>query len=296
MLLAFYYVLMFIGLNKVHADDNNVEQAVVTQVEDEPHDADLSNIELGSDPTLPLKLSRRSHRGRERARAGGSDGGRRRPRRPEDDAAERAGAARQRRRHRRPASSRSTRAAASWPGTPGGYRMGIMVAGGFGGRSGSAARSRCSRTAAATPNPRRAVARGLLWFACHQAPDGHWSLNDFQRFAHPRRRLALLQDLRLHLHRTGRPPGRHRRHRLRPAALPGRRLHPQAQPGPQADRLLQDRQGRPGLPHRPAGQGRLLRRRHVLARPGHHRHVRGLRHDLRPHAQERPPSGPSTTS
>ena len=29
-----------------------------------------------------------------------------------------------------------------------------------------------------------AVARGLRWLALHQAPDGHWSLNDFQKFAH----------------------------------------------------------------------------------------------------------------
>ena len=57
MLVAFYFIMAYIGLNRAHADDNNVEVAVVTQVEEDTHDTDLSNIDIGSDPTLQLNYN-----------------------------------------------------------------------------------------------------------------------------------------------------------------------------------------------------------------------------------------------
>ncbi len=65
------------------------------------------------------------------------------------------------------------------PGGP----AGIMEAGGFGGRSG-ATRLKLLRESGGNDASELAVARGLLWLARHQAPDGHWSLDHFDRFYH----------------------------------------------------------------------------------------------------------------
>jgi len=181
MLLAFYFVLTFIGLNEVRADDGAVEQTVQTQVEDEPRD-DVSNIGLGTeadflmnvpvdriedvvvpgqvDPTATLGI----------------------PGAPEDMA-----------RDVPPPPGSGQGPGGGAPSldagngviglAPGGYPTGFITASAFSGRSASA-RAFLVATSGGNAASEACVARGLLWFACHQAPDGHWSLNDFQRFAH----------------------------------------------------------------------------------------------------------------
>jgi hypothetical protein len=68
-------------------------------------------------------------------------------------------------------------------GLPGGVTPGIMRPGGFGGRSGST-REQLVREGGGNRESEAAVARGLLWLAKHQAPDGHWSLHAFDKDGH----------------------------------------------------------------------------------------------------------------
>jgi hypothetical protein len=64
----------------------------------------------------------------------------------------------------------------------GGYAGGINVPGGFAGRSG-ATRERLLQVGGGNERSEQAVAIGLLWLARHQAPDGHWALDNFQAYA-----------------------------------------------------------------------------------------------------------------
>src|SRR5437764_816301 len=64
-------------------------------------------------------------------------------------------------------------------GTLGGMG-GVMQVGGFGGRSGST-RQKMLQEGGGNSISEAAVARGIEWLALHQAPDGHWSLNEFNR-------------------------------------------------------------------------------------------------------------------
>jgi hypothetical protein len=69
------------------------------------------------------------------------------------------------------------------PGTAGifgtaGGSGGLMMAGGFGGRSGST-REKLALQGGGNALSEAAVAAGLLFLARHQAPDGHWSLDQF---------------------------------------------------------------------------------------------------------------------
>ena len=68
-------------------------------------------------------------------------------------------------------------------GTPGGYVGGTGMPGGFSGRSGST-RKQMLQEGGGNAASEAAVANGLLWLACHQAPDGHWSLDHFELYAH----------------------------------------------------------------------------------------------------------------
>jgi hypothetical protein len=63
---------------------------------------------------------------------------------------------------------------------------GIFAPGGFGGRSGST-REKLIADFGGNALSEAAVARGLEWFALHQAADGHWSLHEFHTHAraHP---------------------------------------------------------------------------------------------------------------
>jgi hypothetical protein len=67
-------------------------------------------------------------------------------------------------------------------GLPGGMG-GPLIPGGFGGRSG-ATREQLLREGGGNRESEAAVARGLQWFARHQAPDGHWSLDQFNSHGH----------------------------------------------------------------------------------------------------------------
>jgi hypothetical protein len=66
-------------------------------------------------------------------------------------------------------------------GTVGGSG-GLMMAGGFGGRSG-ATREKLLQEYGGNGLSEAAVASGLEWLAHHQAQDGHWSLHEFNRHA-----------------------------------------------------------------------------------------------------------------
>jgi hypothetical protein len=60
---------------------------------------------------------------------------------------------------------------------------GLRLAGGFGGRS-AATKEQMVKEYGGTGASEAAVGRGLLWLALHQADDGHWSLDGFHRDAH----------------------------------------------------------------------------------------------------------------
>jgi hypothetical protein len=67
---------------------------------------------------------------------------------------------------------------ASLFGDAGGYGGPKMIPGGFAGRSG-ATREQMLREGGGNTVSEAAVAAGLKWLARHQAPDGHWSLDNF---------------------------------------------------------------------------------------------------------------------
>jgi len=89
-----------------------------------------------------------------------------------------------------PGSGGGTGAALLDPNAPGvgnnfgtlGGMGGINAPGGFGGRSG-ATRKKMLAEGGGNSESEAAVARGLLFLALHQSPDGSWSLNNFNRFA-----------------------------------------------------------------------------------------------------------------
>ena len=91
---------MFIGLDKAPARRHHRRAPSSPRSMRTPHDTDLSNIDIGSDPTLQLNYN--VDRIEDVSVPGPVDptAGRRHPRRPRGDAAERPGAARRRRRHR----------------------------------------------------------------------------------------------------------------------------------------------------------------------------------------------------
>ena len=125
------------------------------------------------------------------------------------------------------------------------------------------------------PRGDRAVAAALDWLARHQGLDGGWSLDYHDRCKDPS------------CTGVGDFPLRGRGHRPGTAALPGGGAN-----APVPRPLSESCQSRAGLaPQPPEADGRSLRGRiaDVLARPGHDRAVRGLRHDRR---QQASPAGP----
>lgn len=91
-----------------------------------------------------------------------------------------------------PGTGRGTGGAADLPGLPGGGVVdpnlmkggfgGLKVSGGFGGRSG-ATRERLVTEGGGSKASEAAVAKGLMWLALHQAPQGHWALDQFNLHA-----------------------------------------------------------------------------------------------------------------
>jgi hypothetical protein len=67
-------------------------------------------------------------------------------------------------------------------GDMGGYG-GKMIPGGFTGRS-AATREKLEIEGGGNTKSRAAVAAGIKWLVNHQSPDGHWSLNHYERFGH----------------------------------------------------------------------------------------------------------------
>ena len=57
MIAAFLFILNFVGLGKAPASDAAPDSAVITQVDEDLHDTDLTNIDIGSDPTLQLNYN-----------------------------------------------------------------------------------------------------------------------------------------------------------------------------------------------------------------------------------------------
>jgi hypothetical protein len=180
MLLAFYYVT-FIRLNIAQGNDV-VEVAQVTQVEDDPHDTDLSNIDIGTDPSIQLNYN--VDRIEDVSVPGAVDASQAIGILNAPDALKANVPA-------PPGSGGGTGAGVpsldagvgAMSGAAGGYSSGIVVAGGFGGRSGST-RQKMLHEGGGNLASESAVAKGLMWLALHQAPDGHWSLNEFSRYAH----------------------------------------------------------------------------------------------------------------
>ncbi len=180
MLLLFYYVT-FIRMNIAQGNDT-IEVAQVTQVEDDPHDADLSNIDIGTDASLALNYN--VDRIEDVSVPGPVDASQaigivnapeavktNIPAPPGSGGGQGGGIA------------SLDAGVGAMNGNVGGYSTGIAMPGGFAGRSG-ATREKMLHEGGGNLASEAAVAKGLMWLALHQAPDGHWSLNEFSRFAH----------------------------------------------------------------------------------------------------------------
>ena len=109
---------------------------------------------------------------------------------------------------------------------PGGFGVTDKTPGGFGGRTG-ATRKKLLEDGGGNAASETAVARGLQFLARHQAADGHWSLNHFEKDAHDDQG----KPTPLHPRRQDQPRGRHCRDRLRALALPRRRPDAEARQG-----------------------------------------------------------------
>ena len=185
MVAGFYLILRLIPVEKVAADTPPEQQATETQIdEDQAKDElDLTNPDLGNDPTQQLnynvsRIEDVSVPGPvDTTQAVGI------PNTPE---------AMRQNVSAPPGIGSGTGAGVPsldpggvgmMTGTPGGYPGAVMMAGGFGGRSGST-RVQMLKEGGGNAMSEAAVADGLLWLARHQAPDGHWSLDHFELYAH----------------------------------------------------------------------------------------------------------------
>ena len=187
MIAGFVLILRFIPLEKVAANDTSPDQATTTtQIDEEAaqDQLDLTNPDLGNDPTQQLNYN--VSRIEDVSVPGAVDptqavgvpntpeGLRQNVTPP-------------------PGVGQGTAGGATGPSSDngvtnimgeGGY-SGITsaMAGGFAGRSGST-RVQMLKEGGGNAASEAAVANGLIWLARHQAPDGHWSLNHFELYAH----------------------------------------------------------------------------------------------------------------
>jgi hypothetical protein len=180
LIIGLFALTMFLGSSRAGGPAADVSTAQETQVEDAADKADLTNPDIGIDPTVPLNYDV------DRIEDVSVPG----PVNP-DQAVGIPGA---------PPDAPMTNIPAppgfgtqglgkgidsDKPGTAGifgekGGSGGIMMAGGFGGRSGST-REKLALQGGGNAASEAAVAEGLLWLARHQEPDGHWSLDRFNR-------------------------------------------------------------------------------------------------------------------
>jgi hypothetical protein len=180
MLTIAFFVFMFLG--KVTASESNEPEVMQeTNVEDVPKDPDLTNTDLGMDDSLPLaynvdRIEEVSVPGKVDPTAavgivnapeaapmnvppppgsGGGTGGT----------------------YLDPNQAGTGAIAGTVGGMGGQYNLG-----GFAGRSG-ATKIKMLSEGGGNARSEQAVAIGLQWLALHQCPDGHWSLNEFNKFA-----------------------------------------------------------------------------------------------------------------
>ena len=187
MIAGFVLILRFIPLEKVSANDTSPEQATtVTQIDDDQaqDQLDLTNPDLGNDPTQQLNYNVSRI---EDVSVPGPVDATQAVGVPNTDAALRQNVTPP------PGIGQGTTGGATGPSSDfgattmlgdGGYQ-GITqaMAGGFGGRSGST-RKQMLKEGGGNAASEAAVANGLIWLAHNQAPDGHWSLDHFELFAH----------------------------------------------------------------------------------------------------------------
>jgi hypothetical protein len=154
----------------------------LTQIEDTPKDVELTNPDMGTDPSLPTnydidQLADVSVPGipmptETPGIPGGTDGTAMSVPPP-------------------PGTGRGTGAGMEGPfsgqaftteGLAGGFGGATYVPGGIGGRSG-ATREKMAIEGGGSAESEARVGQGLMWLALHQAPDGSWSLDRFHQHA-----------------------------------------------------------------------------------------------------------------
>jgi hypothetical protein len=181
-ILALFGLTMFLGTSRASAPEVDAAATVETTVEDPAEKADLTNPDIGIDPTVPLNYN--VDRIEEFSVPG--------PVNP-DQALGIPGAPPDAPMANIPAppgfgtNGLGAGIVSDKPGEAGmfgqpGGTGGIYMAGGFNGRSGGT-REKLALQGGGNPLSEAAVAAGLLWLARHQAPDGHWSLDHFNRNA-----------------------------------------------------------------------------------------------------------------
>jgi hypothetical protein len=184
MLLVFWWLMGVVGLG-ARAQASSQEIPTTVEVQDASDPIDITNIDTGNDPTLELNYN--VDRLGEVSVPGAVD--------PQENVGILNGAVDVPKGSipPPPGVGGGTGAGVDGPsfgpgaivGLPGGYTNARVngLAGAWEGRSGQT-RKKMLQEGGGNAESEAAVARGLKWMALHQAPDGHWSLHEFQRHAH----------------------------------------------------------------------------------------------------------------
>jgi hypothetical protein len=180
LIFGLFLLTIFLGSSRANAPDMDATQSVETTVEDPADKADLTNPDIGIDPTVPLNYNVDRIEDVSVPGPVNPDQAVGIPGAPPDAPMANIPAPPGFGEHGLGAGVKSDVAGnAAMFGAPGGSG-GIFMAGGFGGRSG-ATREKLALQGGGNPLSEAAVAEGLLWLARHQAPDGHWSITKFNR-------------------------------------------------------------------------------------------------------------------